>query len=352
MAILQRDVFRQFWIIKNNQRSSKFLLKLDFTLKTYNKLIKSLINQGFLFQTLSDSLTQRGGKTIILRHDVDSLPANSLKFARIQSEIGIKGTYYFRIVPESFDEKIILEIYKLGHEVGYHYEDLSFAQAKLKAQGTAYAKASADKAGHRAQGEEMEKLLVEIGIESFGKNLEKLRKIVPVKIICMHGSPMSKWDSRLLWKYYDYHDFGIIGEPYFDVDFNEVLYLTDTGRRWDGDSVNIRDKSFNRKERKTVAKDAKSLSPLVIPEPSHRLTIAPSHHFHSTLEIIRAAEKGQLPEKIMMTFHPQRWTDKPLPWVKELVWQNVKNVGKYFIIRLRAVGSRLQVFSSLPPTAC
>lgn len=56
---------------------------------------------------------------------------------------------------------------------------------------------------------------------------------------------MSRWDSRLLWKYYDYHDFGIIGEPYFDVDFNEVFYLTDTGRRRDGDSVNIRDKAVS-----------------------------------------------------------------------------------------------------------
>ena len=37
-------------------------------------------------------------------------------------------------------------------------------------------------------------------------------------------------------------DYGIIGEPYFDVTFDEVLYLTDTGRRWDGDAFNIRDK--------------------------------------------------------------------------------------------------------------
>ena len=332
MAILQRDVFRQFWIIKNNQRSSKFLLKLDFTLKTYNKLIKSLINQGFLFQTLSDSLTQRGGKTIILRHDVDSLPANSLKFARIQSEIGIKGTYYFRIVPESFDDKIILEIYKLGHEVGYHYEDLSFAQAKLKAQGTAYAKASADKAGHRAQGEEMEKLLVEIGIESFGKNLEKLRKIVPVKIICMHGSPMSKLDSRLLWKYYDYHDFGIIGEPYFDIDFDEVLYLTDKGRRWDGDSFNVRDKAQGSGLRAQGPVHRAQGKSNRLPITDHRL---PFSKFHSTFDIIHAAENALLPYKIMMTFHPQRWTDKPVQWVKELVWQNVKNVWKYFLVKMR-----------------
>jgi hypothetical protein len=38
----------------------------------------------------------------------------------------------------------------------------------------------------------------------------------------------------------------------------------------------------------------------------------------------------------MMTFHPQRWTDDMVPWIKELVWQNVKNVGKYFLVRVRA----------------
>jgi hypothetical protein len=55
----------------------------------------------------------------------------------------------------------------------------------------------------------------------------------------------------------------------------------------------------------------------------------------STSEIIRAAEKEELPDKIMMTFHPQRWTDKPIPWMKELIWQNVKNVGKYFLVKMR-----------------
>jgi hypothetical protein len=68
------------------------------------------------------------------------------------------------------------------------------------------------------------------------------------------------------------------------------------------------------------------------PQPS-----APFPQFHSTFEIIQAANEGRLPDKIMMTFHPQRWTDKPLPWVKELVWQNIKNVGKYFLIRLKTV---------------
>jgi hypothetical protein len=269
---------------------------MDFTLKTYQKLLSTLLTRDFSFCTFSEFICDQNRNVIILRQDVDKLPANSLKFAEIQSGLGIRTTYYFRIVRGSFDPDIICKAANLGHEIGYHYEDLNIAEQKLRAQGT----------GHRVQGDELERRIVEVGIESFRQNLEKLRKVVPVSTICMHGSPMSRWDSRLLWKYYDYKAFGLTGEPYFDIDFREVQYLTDTGRRWDGDAFSIRDRAEGS---------------------SHKS----GHNFHSTFDIIRAAEEKKLPDKIMMTFHPQRWTDEPLPWIKELVWQNIKNPIKYLI---------------------
>ena len=69
---------------------------------------------------------------IILRHDVDRLPENSLETAKIEHDLGINGTYYFRIGPESYDENIIKQIAGLGHEVGYHYEKLSEISRKYK----------------------------------------------------------------------------------------------------------------------------------------------------------------------------------------------------------------------------
>ena len=36
---------------------------------------------------------------------------------------------------------------------------------------------------------------------------------------------------------------GSLLEPYFDFSLEEMLYLTDTGRRWDGSSFSIRDKA-------------------------------------------------------------------------------------------------------------
>lgn len=289
---------------------------MDFTLNTYKTLVHALLNQGFSFIPFGESYTCLQVKNIILRHDVDLLPLHSLKFARIQSTEGIKGSYYFRMVAESYDEAIIKDISALGHEIGYHYETMDTCKGDV------------DKA-----------------YDLFCVNLEKLRKIVPVTTICMHGSPLSRYDNRLIWQKYDYRKLGIIGEPYFDVDFNKVLYLTDTGRRWDGDSYNVRDRSLNKKdlETKRLSEEKESLRPSVTQslslsvtiEPPYRRTNAPFPRFHSTFDIIKAAQEGKLPYKIMMTFHPQRWTDKPIPWVKELVWQNAKNTAKYFLIKMR-----------------
>lgn len=233
-----------------------------------------------------------GGKEIILRHDVDRLPQNALEMAKLEIEFGIKGTYYFRIVPESFDEKVITKIAELGHEIGYHYEEMdSVYKGK----------------GQRAKLKEGD--LVDEAYDLFCKNLKKIREVADVKTICMHGSPLSPFDNKAIWKKYNYRELGLIGEPYFDLDFNEFAYLTDTGRRWDGDKVSVRDKA-----------------PSSILPQRGRWGV-----FRSTFDIINNIDK--LPDKIMFTIHPQRWNDKFLPWAKELVFQNVKNIVKRVLIK-------------------
>ena len=39
--------------------------------------------------------------------------------------------------------------------------------------------------------------MFELAICDFRLNLEKLRELYPVKTICMHGSPLSKWDKKI-----------------------------------------------------------------------------------------------------------------------------------------------------------
>jgi hypothetical protein len=259
---------------------------MDFTIKKYRELLKALINLGFEFPTFANFLKSDASKTIVLRHDVDLLPENSLHFAKIQAELDVQGSYYFRAVPESWDEAIIKEIANLGHEVGYHYENMDTCKGDI------------DKAW-----------------DDFRYNLDKLRKLVKVKTICMHGSPRSKFDNKELWKKYDYRSLDIIGEPYYDVAFDKVFYLTDTGRRWDGWKTSVRDKV-----------------------PQQEEWVKQGLVFHSTHDIIDAISSPEatrrLPNQIMFTMHPQRWHNSTLPWVKELALQSAKNqIKKLFFVK-------------------
>jgi hypothetical protein len=281
---------------------------MDFTLKTYHQLLDALIAQGYTFQTFAGFLENPAPRAIILRHDVDARPGNSLRFAQIQHTLRIKGSYYFRIVPQSYNEAIIKEIASLGHEIGYHYETMDLVSSKFKVQSSKFS--------------EIE--LIDAAMELFLEHLEKFRKIAPIKTVCMHGSPLSSYDNRDLWKRYNYKDFGIIGEPYFDVDFTKVLYLTDTGRRWDGVG-SIRDRVQSSKFK--VQSEVESV---LVKSGNSEL------NFRRTADIISAANAGLLPDQIMFTFHPQRWTNRPGPWLKELVLQNVKNVAKRWLVGRRA----------------
>ena len=242
----------------------------DFTLSQYTALLDALKAYGF--------------HTLTLRHDVDLKPQNSLRTARIEAKKGMLGIYYFRAVPESWDEDIIREIAALGHEVGYHYESLTTCDGDV------------DKA-----------------YEDFCKNLEALRKLVPVKSICMHGSPRSPYDSKDIWKKYDYKALGIESEPYLDTDFSKVFYLTDTGRRWDGYKVSVRDKIPQYQDEWT----AKGLT------------------FHSTDDVIDGLRRGVIPKDLMVTVHPQRWNPFGPAWFKELALQNVKNIVKRALILVK-----------------
>src|SRR6056297_833039 len=107
---------------------------MDFNLTTYKKLLTTLKNQGYTFQSFADAIEKPRANTIILRHDVDLHPGNALRTAKIEHSLGIRSTYFFRIIPETFKPEIIQQIANLGHEIGYHYEDLTLAAGEERSQ--------------------------------------------------------------------------------------------------------------------------------------------------------------------------------------------------------------------------
>ena len=248
----------------------------DFTLKTYRLLLETFLQAGYRFQTFEEFMEHSAdGKTVVLRHDVDEKPYNALEMARLEHELGVKATYFFRIVKQSNVPEVIREIASMGHEIGYHYEDLVLEE-----------------------GDE------EKALASFAKNLAYFRQFYPVKTVCMHGSSTSKYDNRLLWKDHQLADFGLIGEPYLTVDFNEVYYLTDTGYAWDGGKYAVRD----------------------VVENHFGLT------FHATPQIMDCIRCDAFPKRAMILAHTL-WTDNMRQWYwlhwREFLRNNIKKMAKH-----------------------
>lgn len=253
----------------------------DFTIHAFETLLVAIINNGYkiiTYQQYAENKNQEG-KYVILRHDIDNLPLNALLFATIEDRYLVKGTFYFRDTPEVFKKEILTDIASMGHEIGYHYEDLS----KMT--------------GNR-----------QLAIKSFENSLNKFKSIYPVKTICMHGSPLSPIDNKQLWQSFNYNQFNLLAEIYLDTDFNKVFYLTDTGRNWNS-RFNIRDRVR---------------SPFKIP-------------VKNTGHLVLLFNNQNLPDKIMINVHPQRWNNNNFKWTNELITQNIKNLFKYLLLKIGVI---------------
>ena len=248
---------------------------MDFTIRKYKRLVQAFVKSGYRIVTVRQYLEMNPvGKVLVLRHDVDEQPQNALKMAEVEKRLGVNATYYFRRVPKSDHPDIIRAIAEMGHEIGYHYEDLTLSEGDLPK-----------------------------AIESFSQNLAYFRQYYPVKTVCMHGSSSSRFDNREIWTRIRLEDFDLIGEPYLSFDFGQVYYLTDTGYAWDGGKYAVRDK----------VSSAFSLS------------------FHTTDQVIDAVRGGSFPEQSLVLAHTL-WTDSLPRWtflhLREFFRNRVKLMAK------------------------
>ncbi len=252
---------------------------IDFTIKEFSKLCKVVTTYSTI--TVAEYLTSYGKREdkerfIIMRHDIDRKPKNALNTAMIEYELGIKATYYFRFNNNVFLPEIIIDIENMGHEIGYHYENLG------KAKGD-YEKA----------------------IESFKYELGEFRKICNIRTICMHGAPLSKYDNRNLWKVYDFEDFQILGEAYLSIG-KDINYFSDTGRSWNSKN-NMRDFIFGKNGNKTT---------------------------ETTEAIIDLIKSNQM-NKLYILTHPERWSSNNIEWGINYMKDFAFNTGKKVLMSVK-----------------
>lgn len=263
----------------------------DFTLKSYRRLLTAALESGYSIQTFEGFLRHpQEGNVIILRHDVDELAPNALRMAQVERQLGVKASYYFRIVKQSNNPDIIRQIVGMGHEVGYHYEDL------VSAEGDAA-----------------------VAVESFAKNLTYFRQFYPVATVCMHGSSTSQFDNRSMWNHCSLSDFDLLGEPYLSLDFDKLYYLTDTGYAWDGGKYAVRD----------VVNNSQGLT------------------FHSTDQVVAAMRNHSFPSQSMILAHTL-WSGTWSQWVmlhlREWLRNNVKRYSRQHPIVARCYSRLVKAY--------
>ena len=195
--------------------------------------------------------------------------------AKIENELGISSTYYFRHKKHTFIPEIIKKIQNLGHEIGYHYENLSDSNGNMS-----------------------------IALDDFKLKLEEFRKFVLINTISMHGRPLKKFDNRDMWK--DNKEFlincDIISEVYIDIDYENIAYVNDTGRNWSQGRSNIRDKVNS----KIIA------------------------DFNTSLELEEFFKNSEN-NKIVFQTHPERWADSYFEWLVQLLKDTGINIIKSII---------------------
>jgi hypothetical protein len=269
----------------------------------YQHILVALKNNGYSFLNIQKFLEakQLPEKFVILRHDVDLDPLVQLRFAKMEAQLDIYSSYYFRYIDEVFKPEIIDEVYKLSHEVGYHYEVITKT------------KGDKDKA-----------------VELFKTELVEFKKRWHTKTICPHGgsfnpefnaynlssiiknapkflfnrkSLFSNWVNFNIWEDYRFADFGLLGDAYDSIDFKNILYLSDTGMSWK--------KKYKRLDQ-------------VNSEVNKTVDVKNSRH------LIQLIESDNYP-RIYLLVHFEQWKNNFKDWLGWYISQLLRRTGKKII---------------------
>jgi hypothetical protein len=252
---------------------------MDFTLDAYRMILEAGLKAGYPMSGVSEWFThQAPDKPIImLRHDVDRRPNNALAMAHLEHALGVKSTYYFRILPCAYVPSIIEQIRDLGHEIGYHYEDWYLAKETPA----------------RA-------------IELFETHLARLRTLAPITSIAMHGSPLAKQNNMTIWEHHDFTRYGV-NDAILSFDYTGYVFFTDSGRTFGASSANLRD----------------------------YLGAASSVPDVRTSADVAAYLAKRPVEHVQLSTHPERWNPFGVAWMRQLALDTAANSVKRVIKRVR-----------------
>lgn len=254
----------------------RLLSNRDFTLGKYEQLCEAVVGSKYTNVTFEEYLNHHAEDTthhIILRHDIDVNARNALDMAQVEYQHGLRATYYFRTIKKTYVPSIMDRIASYNHEIGYHYETLDRSKGNLN-----------------------------LAVELFRQELAIFRQRCEVKTVCMHGTSLTKYDNKEIWKEHKLSDFNLLGEPYLSLDYTKFGYFSDSSRTW----------SFDKK-----TKDIVDVLPLAV-QP------------RDTDELIKIIKRGELGNICILT-HPIRWSKNLRDYLSRYTIDLIYNIGKTVI---------------------
>ncbi len=293
-----------------------------FTFDSYRRLLDLIADCGYAIYGIEQILAARRdgtlpqSKYVAIRHDVDYFPNRAIAMAQIEAERKFAVTYYIRRRFFDADLELVRKIAGLGHQVGYHYEEVDTSQ--------------------KAPGNQIGRDAVEFFIGSL-LDIDKLG--FPIRSVCAHGNPLTDVDNRQvvhllrdqeyvdqLALAYDKAEIAekiserLVGDASIDItgaDFD--LYIPDTGR-------------FNPKYNLKDHIDDCAIAGL------------------SNLDDLRQILTGGKYPRVYMNMHPDRWSGDIATWLFDFAFDTAKNTLKRFLgktgYRGKLVGSRAQKHDS------
>ncbi|MGC8839499.1 MAG: hypothetical protein ACP5UM_13935 [Anaerolineae bacterium] len=181
-------------------------MSCGFTFQHYAEIIAEAVGLGYRFLRFRDVDREVQGRVLLMRHDIDLLPRNALRFAEIEAKFGVRATYFVRLHGRYYNPfdletyRVLKAIRDQGHEIGLHYEP------------------------------EFAALVGESARDLLRREKAALEAILEVEIVsaAMHNPSL----SRDALGPEDLAAVGIHREAYHAPFSTEFKYLSDSGARW------------------------------------------------------------------------------------------------------------------------
>lgn len=217
--------------------------------------------------------SERGGQSIIVKHDVECNSGKALEIAKISSQYNIRSVYYFQIDVFQNNINIAKKIEDLGHTIGYHYDVLDQSSGNYK-----------------------------LALDLFRYNLKVFSDSgFEIRHICPHGNPTLRrdgWNSN--------KDFMRNEKIRFEFDFLEDIVID--FKKLDINTY-VSDAGYGFKEIGSISSnDVENI-------PDKNITL--DYSYFSTA--------GQC----LLSTHPHRWCDNDFEFIfKKLVFFTAKKLYK------------------------